>query len=83
MQLAAQDKPIAKAPKQYSFEFGYRNVFAQSNMLNNNKATNGYGMLFDYAWQLSGFDGKKAKSFITVPLGYLNVLLINTVRRFL
>ena len=77
MHLAAQDKPIVKAPKQYSFEFGYRNVFAQSNMLNNNKATNGYGLLFDYAWQLSGFDGKKAKSFITVPLGYTVLMADN------
>lgn len=67
-QLMAQDSSLVKAPKQYSFEFGYRNLFGQSNITNN--ATHGYGMLFDYAWQLSGFNGKKNKSFISVPMGY-------------
>ncbi len=76
--VTAQEKQtIFKIPKQFSFELGYRNVFSQSNMYENNKASNGYGMLFDYAWQLSGFDGKKAKSFITVPLGYTIMMADN------
>jgi len=57
-----------KVPKQYSFEAGYRNLFGQSNLMN--KTMHGYGFLFDYAWQLSGFDGTKAASYITVPMGY-------------
>jgi len=79
----AQEKSVFKIPKQYSFEIGYRNVFAQSNMLENNQATNGYGMMFDYAWQLSGFDGKKAKSFITVPLGYTIMMPDNSTSKSL
>ena len=55
--INAQDSLFVKVPKQYSFEFGYRNLFGQSNFVNN--ATHGYGALFDYAWQLSGFKGKK------------------------
>lgn len=70
--INAQDSLFVKVPKQYSFEFGYRNLFGQSNFVNN--ATLGYGALFDYAWQLSGFKGKKAKSFITVPMGYTVLL---------
>lgn len=70
--INAQDSLFVKVPKQYSFEFGYRNLFGQSNFVNN--ATHGYGALFDYAWQLSGFKGKKAKSFITVPMGYTVLL---------
>ncbi|MDO9635302.1 MAG: hypothetical protein Q7J05_09765 [Paludibacter sp.] len=66
--LFAQQRSIAKAPKQYSLEFGPRNLFAHSNITLNN--THGYGALFDYAWQLSGFDGKKNASFISVPMGY-------------
>lgn len=70
----AQVTNLVKVPKQYSVEFGYRNVFNQTIYRNQieimNEATHGYGVLFDYAWQLSGFDGKKAKSFITVPMGY-------------
>ena len=59
---------IKKTPKQYSFEAGYRNLFGQSNLTN--KTMHGYGFLLDYAWQLSGFDGTKAKSYISTPLGY-------------
>lgn len=66
--LNAQENKLLKAPKQYSFEVGYRNLFSQSKFTN--QSTHGYGMLFDYAWQLSGFDGTKNKSFISVPLGY-------------
>lgn len=70
----AQMASIKKVPKQYSLEFGYRNVFSETIFRNQtevfNQASHGYGVLFDYAWQLSGFDGKKAKSFISVPMGY-------------
>lgn len=66
--VMAQQTFISKVPKQYSFEFGYRNLFAQSNFVN--QSTHGYGMLFDYAWQLSGLDGKKSPVYLSVPLGY-------------
>ncbi|MEA4936121.1 MAG: hypothetical protein VB102_05685 [Paludibacter sp.] len=72
--IQAQQNVFKKVPKQYSFEFGYRNLFAYSNITMNN--THGYGALFDYAWQLSGFDGKKNASYISVPIGY-TVLLPN------
>ncbi|MDX9747046.1 MAG: hypothetical protein RBT57_00950 [Paludibacter sp.] len=61
-----------KVPKEYSLEVGYRYVFHQTRI--DNKASQGYGALFDYAWQLSGFDGTKAKSFISVPMGYTIML---------
>ena len=63
---------IKKVPKEYSLEAGYRHVFHQTRI--DNKASQGYGALFDYAWQLSGFDGTKAKSFISVPMGYTIML---------
>lgn len=64
----SQGTTLLKAPKEYSFEMGYRNLFGQSNFTN--KTTHGYGMLLDYAWQLSGFNGEKNKSYISVPMGY-------------
>ncbi|NDP21239.1 MAG: hypothetical protein GZ091_09185 [Paludibacter sp.] len=75
MSILAQETSISRVPKQYSVEIGYRNVFYQpTNLLNVNnvvnQATNGYGFLLDYGWQLSGLDGKKAAAFITVPIGY-------------
>lgn len=57
-----------KVPKQYSFEIGPRYLFSHSNITLNNSM--GFGGLFDYAWQLSGFDGTKNASFISVPMGY-------------
>ncbi|MEA4983517.1 MAG: hypothetical protein VB066_12480 [Paludibacter sp.] len=74
LSIQAQQNTLKKAPKQYSFEFGYRNLFAHSNITMNN--THGYGALFDYAWQLSGFDGTKNASYISVPMGY-TILLPN------
>lgn len=72
--LFAQNEPVTfKIPKQYSLEFGYRNVFSvidRSGILPENNATNGYGFLFDYAWQLSGFSAKKPAIFLSVPIGY-------------
>lgn len=65
---------IPKVPKQYSLEFGYRNLFS---VIDNstvspyvNSATHGYGFLFDYAWQLSGLNKKRPAVFLTVPIGY-------------
>jgi hypothetical protein len=74
--IFSQNVTLAKVPKQYSFEMGYRNVFAQSNF--ENKATQGYGMLLDYAWQLSGLNGLKPAAYITVPMGY-TVLMADDV----
>lgn len=53
-------------PKQYSFELAYRTNFSNDFVQSNN---NGYSVLLDYAWQLSGFQ-KKSISYISVPLGY-------------
>jgi hypothetical protein len=64
---------IPKVPKQYSLEFGYRNLFSvidNSNALLGNSATQGYGFLFDYAWQLSGLNKKRPAVFLSVPMGY-------------
>ena len=82
--LFAQTELISKVPKQISLEFGYRNSFYKNTRLSNdgsttgilNNATNGYGFLIDYAWQLSGLNGKKPAVFLSVPIGY-SVLLPN------
>lgn len=63
---SAQDPVFRRVPKQLSLEAGYRRI--TSSKLTN-QASNGYSILFDYAWQLSGFNGGRA-SFISVPLGY-------------
>lgn len=68
--LHAQDGIRVKVPKQISLETGYRRIL-QSEMTN--QASNGYTVLLDYAWQLSGFTGKRA-SFLSVPLGYTYML---------
>lgn len=76
--LAQKDSSIFKIPKQISVEFGYRNSFYTHTYLTNtatpqglpNMATHGYGGLIDYAWQLSGFGGKRSAAFISVPMGY-------------
>ncbi len=62
---AQNSAPFKHVPKQYSLELGYRYNF-------DNPAgytAGGYSLLFDYAWQLSGFNNGKA-SYISVPLGY-------------
>ena len=53
-------------PKEYSLELGYRYI---SSSKFENQASMGQTILFDYAWQLSGFNRKNA-SYISVPLGY-------------
>jgi hypothetical protein len=64
--LSAQE--LEKAPKQYSFELGYR--YMLSNALVPDGGTHGYGFLIDYAWQLSGFSEAKRAVYLSVPLGY-------------
>ncbi len=91
--LAAQETMISKVPKQISFEAGYRNVFtlidkSAISFLNPtstgmNEATHGYGFLFDYAWKLSGLDGKKPAIFITVPIGYTVMMPDNSASKSL
>jgi len=71
--FAQKDSAVNKVPKQYSFEVGYRNVFSvidRSSVPFANSATNGYGFLFDYAWQLSGLNGRKPAVYLSVPIGY-------------
>ncbi len=82
--LTAQEITIAKVPKQYSLEFGYRNVFTvmdKSSLPYTNEASHGYGFLFDYAWQLSGLNGKKAAAYITVPMGYTVMMPDNDMNK--
>jgi hypothetical protein len=55
-----------KVPKFISVELGYRFLPSTTFDFKNQGIT----FLADYAWQLSGFDGKKAPAFISVPLGY-------------
>jgi hypothetical protein len=57
---------LTKAPKFYSFEMGYRYLPATTFDIKNQGMT----LLFDYAWQLSGFGGMKPAAYISVPLGY-------------
>lgn len=57
---------LEKVPKEYTLETGY--IYTFDNGFDNS-GSNGGHILLDYAWQLSGFNKKKA-SFISVPLGY-------------
>jgi hypothetical protein len=75
--VQAQETGFKTVPKQISLELGYRRI-ASSELAN--KASNGYSVLVDYAWQLSGFTGGKA-SFISVPLGYTQMLADNDSSR--
>lgn len=65
LSVTAQEM-MDRVPKQLSFEAGYRYMLASEFP---NQASHGYTAIFDYAWQLSGFDKKKS-SYITVPIGY-------------
>ena len=64
--VQAQQQVFKTVPKQISLEAGYRRITSTELT---NQASNGYSLLLDYAWQLSGFTGGRA-SFISVPLGY-------------
>jgi hypothetical protein len=62
----SQDSIFKTVPKQISLEAGYRRITSSELT---NKASNGFSVFLDYAWQLSGFKGGRA-SFISVPLGF-------------
>jgi hypothetical protein len=66
----SQDSIMKRVPKQISLEAGYRRITGTEMT---NKASNGYSVLLDYAWQLSGFHGGHA-SYISVPLGYTQMM---------
>lgn len=63
--VVANAQVISKVPKFKSFELGYRYIPSSTFDIKNQGIT----LLFDYAWQLSGFTGKPA-AYISVPLGY-------------
>lgn len=73
-QLYAQNITIAKVPHQISIETGYSNLFyvVDKSGSYTNKASNGFGVLLDYGWKLSGLDGKKPAIYLSVPIGYTN-----------
>jgi len=82
--FAQKDSTLSKVPTQISLEFGYRNLFSvidKSSNPFNNSTTNGYGFLLDYAWKLSGLNGKKPAVFITVPIGYTIMMPDNSSSR--
>jgi len=82
--LTAQEKASYKVPKQLSIEGGYRYmlpVIDNSNVLQGNSATNGYGFLFDYGWQVSGLNGTKPAIYLTVPMGYTVVMPDNLLSK--
>jgi len=46
-----------------------------------NSATNGVGVLVDYAWQLGGFDNKKPAIYLSIPMGYTILLPDNSASK--
>ena len=83
--FAQKDSVHFRIPHQISVEFGYRYSFYQNTYLTNmgtyydpnlyniqtiNSASSGVGILVDYAWQLSGFSGKKPAIYLSIPMGY-------------
>lgn len=56
-----------RVPKQYALETG--GIYAHKNEVSQVKSP-GVIVMFDYSWQLSGLDGSRAASFISVPIGY-------------
>ncbi|MDD3079251.1 MAG: hypothetical protein PHH37_09135 [Paludibacter sp.] len=81
---SAQKDIIYKVPHQISLETGYRYVLPvidHSNVLGGNSATNGYGIMLDYGWKVSGLSDKKANVYLTVPLGYTVMLPDNAVSK--
>jgi len=60
-------EPMKKVPKQKSFELGMRYITSSTF---DEKPNFGTTLLFDYAWQLSGFTETKKAAYISVPLGY-------------
>lgn len=81
---AQKDSITYKVPKQISFELGYRYVFPVIDRSASpfvNSASNGFGFLFDYAWKLSGLNGKKPAIYLSVPIGYTVMLPDNGVSK--
>ncbi len=65
--VKAQTPFTERVPKQYSLETGY--LYHFSHTFSDPLSTMGGTVLFDYAWQVSGFD-KKPAAFVSLPLGY-------------
>ncbi len=55
---------------------GFATLDANGKLLpyTHNLATSGVGILGDYAWQLSGFDGKRPAIYLSIPMGYTILL---------
>lgn len=70
LMVMGQESIMKSVPKQISLEAGYRRITGSELT---NKASNGYSVLLDYAWQLSGFTGGHS-SYISVPLGYTQMM---------
>lgn len=67
------DAPFYKVPHQISIEGGYRYVLPvidNSAVLGGNSVTNGYGLMLDYGWKVSGFSDHKSNIYLTIPIGY-------------
>jgi len=81
---APKDSTFYKVPKQISIEGGYRYVLPvidRSALPFVNSTTNGYGFLVDYAWKLSGLNGKKPGIYLSVPMGYTVMLPDNSMSK--
>jgi hypothetical protein len=63
--MGANAQTFSRVPKFKSFELGYRYIPSTTFDIKNQGVT----LLFDYAWQLTGFTGKPA-AYISVPIGY-------------
>jgi len=72
-QTSSGDK-MSRVPKKISVETGYDYFFKSTYQ---RIPTSAYALVFDYAWQLSGFNGKAA-SYISVPLGYSSLPSMDT-----
>ena len=70
----AQENNMEKVPKMKSLEIGYRYVLSSSFDAQPKMGTT---VLFDYAWQLSGFTENKKAAYISVPLAYTYLLNSN------
>jgi len=58
---------LERVPKQYGLEFG--GLYGHRNDVSGVESF-GVTIMFDYSWQLSGLDGTRAASYISVPIGY-------------
>lgn len=58
---------IERVPKSYSLALGWE--WAHKNAISPSEP-HGFIAMFDYAWQVSGIDGSRVATYITIPLGY-------------